>query len=102
MGFYCKQIQALEVCKLYGEKMNAIDLAKEEIDCEHKGHVFDFNCKICRDRFIITEPCKSYRKSLADHLSKRWSEFDYKKEPSCGCLRKCKRIETKNMYSGQK
>jgi hypothetical protein len=31
MGFYCEQIQALEVCKLYWEKMNAIDLAKEII-----------------------------------------------------------------------
>ena len=31
MGFYCEPFQALEMCKLYGEKMNAIDLAKEII-----------------------------------------------------------------------
>lgn len=31
MGFYCEPIKTLEMCKLHGEKMNAIDLAKEII-----------------------------------------------------------------------
>lgn len=53
---------------------------------------YQFNCSVCRTRFIQAEPCKYYRKVLVEHFSKKYGEFlAWQEGKNCGCERVCKR-----------
>ena len=53
---------------------------------------YQFNCSVCRTRFIQAEPCKYYRKVLVEHFSKKYGEFPaWQEGKNCGCERICKR-----------
>lgn len=52
---------------------------------------YDYKCYTCRERLLMDEPCKLMRQAYVKSLEK-WGEVpDWKREPSCGCGRFCKR-----------
>jgi hypothetical protein len=76
--------------------MTEYKVGKVCLDCQHafekKHHGgFDFKCYYCRQRLLLSEPCKLMRDTLAKMLRK-WGETpEYKIEPHCGCEKSCKR-----------
>jgi len=53
--------------------------------------LFDMKCSGCRERLLMSEPCKVMREQMAKSMLKWGDAPDWKKEPSCGCYTRCKR-----------
>ena len=52
---------------------------------------YTMRCYGCRERLLLTEPCKLMRKAYADRM-RRWGIVpDWNIEPNCGCFKGCKR-----------
>lgn len=58
------------------------------------GGIYNFICKTCRNRFLIDEPCKMYRKVMYEMIRKWGVADDYEKEPHCECEHQCERMRT--------
>lgn len=53
--------------------------------------IFDYSCFGCRERALLSEPCKVLRKQMADNMWRNGEVPDWKVEPNCGCKNSCKR-----------
>lgn len=65
------------------------------IDCKYcnddKQHTFDYACYKCREKALLSEPCKVLRKHMAENMWRYGEIPNWKKEPHCNCNRTCKR-----------
>lgn len=52
---------------------------------------YSMKCFLCRERFLMDEPCKMMREVYAKHYAKFGDVPEWKKEPHCGCVHACKR-----------
>lgn len=65
-------------------------------DCQKaalKKHypIYNLKCESCRDRMLMSEPCKLLRKYNASFIERFGTITNWKREPSCGCETICKR-----------
>jgi len=61
------------------------------ISAKCAGGKYNFSCAGCRERVLMDEPCKLARKALASRII-LWGEIpDWQRDPSCGCINRCKR-----------
>lgn len=63
--------------------------------------IFDLKCEKCRERALLTEPCKMLRQYMAEDMGRKFDVPNWKVEPHCGCKRHCKR-HTSNQESRYK
>ena len=60
--------------------------------CQKDSAIFDLHCSGCRDRLVMGIDCKLLREIEAKDIEKKFGFLpDYAKEPSCGCIKVCKR-----------
>ena len=69
------------------------------VDCKRadpnlQGGIYNFTCKDCRNRFLMDEPCKMYRKVMSEMIRKWGTVDDFEKEPHCECEQQCQRMVT--------
>jgi hypothetical protein len=60
---------------------------------ENEYHpVYHLACHGCAQRIVMNEQCKLQRNLMAEYLQMRYElATDWKREPSCGCEKVCKR-----------
>lgn len=67
-----------------------------------KGYcpIFNLECASCRVRYLLSEPCKILRQYMAENMARKYEVPDWKIEPHCGCINRCKRHtqNTENRY----
>lgn len=60
--------------------------------CEaNNSSLFDYSCLGCRQRALLSEPCKVLRQYMAENMWRYGVIPDWKVEPHCGCKSYCKR-----------